>query len=319
MNTRLICGSHSPLLYCFKKKPTDWDLLQQTFKERAAAISAFDPELVIAFGSDHFNGFFMKNMPSFCVGLHAEAAGDIGGFPGPLRVPADIAEELVVDLRADGIDPAVSHAMTVDHAFSQTIHIMLGGLEKREVIPIFINCITTPFVPFKRTRLLGEAVGRFAEKLGKRILLLASGGMSHHPTRYYPALGDGDERVTAWQISGGDDPRSFTREQWLKRLDVMHHEGAEMIARGERTAAQMHLNAEADQRFLRIFTANRLADFDDWDQNALVEEAGIGSMELHTWVAAAAAHKVAGGTPPEVSFYSVAPELGIAAGIVHGD
>ncbi len=319
MTTRLICASHSPLLYCFKKEPVDWNALQRTFKEQAAAINAFDPELVIAFGSDHFNGFFMKNMPSFCVGFLAEAAGDIGGFPGSLQVPADIAENLVVHLRENGVDPAVSHAMTVDHAFSQTVHIMLGGLDNRPIIPIFINCITQPFVPFKRSRQLGEAVGRFAQKLGKRVLLLASGGMSHHPTRYYPALGDGEDRVTAWQISGGDDPGSFTKKQWLERLDVMHHEGAEMIARGERTAAQMHLNAEADQRFLKVLTANRLEEFDTWNQNALVAEAGIGSMELHTWIAGAAAHKIAGGNPPELSFYSVTPELGIAAGVVHGE
>ena len=138
MTTRLICASHSPLLYCFKKEPADWDALKRTFKEQAAAVNAFDPELVLAFGSDHFNGFFMKNMPSFCVGFQAEAAGDIGGFPGPLQVPTDIAEKLVVDLRANGVDPAVSHSMTVDHAFSQTIHIMLGGLDKRPIIPIFI-------------------------------------------------------------------------------------------------------------------------------------------------------------------------------------
>jgi 2,3-dihydroxyphenylpropionate 1,2-dioxygenase len=319
MQTRLICASHSPLLYCYKREPVGWDKLQHTFQEQRAAIKAFDPELVIAFGSDHFNGFFMKNMPTFCVGLQAEAADDIGGFPGPLQVPSEIAVTLVESLRCENIDPAISHSMTVDHAFSQTIQIMLAGLATRPIIPVFINCINPPFVPFKRSRLLGEAIGRFAEKLNKRTLFLASGGMSHHPTRYYPALGDGEPQVTAWQISGGDDPASFTRDQWLQRLDVMHHEGAAMIARGERTAAQMHLNADSDQRFLEVLTGNRLEEFDSWDQKELVNEAGIGSMELHTWVAGAAAHKVCGGNSPEVSFYSVAPELGIAAGIVHGE
>ena len=41
-------------------------------------------------------------------------------------------------------------------------------------------------------------------------------------------------------------------------------------------------------------------------------------MELHTWIAAAAAHK-AGGNMPVRDFYTLAPELGIAAGIVHAD
>lgn len=317
MNTRLICASHSPLLYCYKKEPEKWAELQASFTAQAEAIKNFDPELVIAFGSDHFNGFFLKMMPSFCVGFQAEAVGDIGGFPGPLDVPADLAKDLAIDLRKQKIDTAVSYQMTVDHAFSQTIQLMLGGLSSRPVIPVFINCINPPFVPFVRSRLLGEAVGRFSEKLGKRILFLASGGMSHHPTRYYPALGEGEEPVAAWQVSGGEDSKSLTKQQWLERLYTMHHEGAEMIARGERTAAQMHLNAEADWRFLNVLKDNRLDEYDNWDQNQLIAEAGIGSMELHTWIAAAAAHREVGGNSPQVSFYDVMPEIGIAAGVVH--
>lgn len=319
MKSRLICASHSPLLYCFKKEPERWQELQSSFKEQTEAIKAFDPELVIAFGSDHFNGFFLKMMPSFCVGFEASAVADIGGFPGPLDVPAEIAKDLVSDLRRQKIDTSVSYKMTVDHAFSQTLHIMLDGISARPVIPIFINCITPPYVPFVRSRMLGEAVGHFSERLDKRVLFLASGGMSHHPTRYYPAPGEGEETVAAWQVSGGEDPKSLSKKQWLERLYTMHHEGAEMIVRGERTAKQMFLNADADLRFLDVFKENRLEDYDNWDQEAMIAEAGIGSMELHTWIAGAAAHRAVGGNSPQVSFYGVTPEIGIAAGVVHAD
>ena len=319
MTTSLVCASHSPLLYCYTREPGDWEGLQQAFAARAQAVAEFDPELVIAFGSDHFNGFFLKTMPAFCVGLSAEAAGDIGGFAGPVSVPEETAAACVEHLRHNDIDIAVSYRMTIDHAFSQTITVMLGSLIARPVIPIFINCITTPFVPFRRTRLLGEAIGRFAVSLNRRVLFLASGGMSHHPTRYYPEHGAGEPAVEAWKLSGGDDPGSLTPAQWLDRLEVMHHEGAEMIARGERTARDMRLNAESDQRFLTLFTQGKLEEYDDWDQYQLVETGGIGSMELHTWIAAAAAHRSAGGSLPVRDFYSVMPELGIAAGIVHAD
>ncbi len=319
MTTSLVCASHSPLLYCYAREPAGWDDLQQEFAARAQAIAEFEPELVIAFGSDHFNGFFLKTMPAFCVGLSAQATGDIGGFAGALDVPGETAADCVEFLRKHDIDPAVSYDMRVDHAFSQTLHIMLGGLAAYPVIPVFINCITTPFVPFRRTRLLGEAVGRFALALDKRVLLLASGGMSHHPVRYYPEHGAGDEPVEAWKLSGGADPRSLTPAEWLERLEVMHHEGAQMIARGERTAAHMRLNAESDQRFLQLFTGGKLAEYDGWDQYKLVERGGIGSMELHSWIAAAAAHLSAGGKLPVQDFYRVMPELGIAAGIVHAD
>ncbi|MCY3751453.1 MAG: hypothetical protein OXG54_08675 [Gammaproteobacteria bacterium] len=319
MTTSLVCASHSPLLYCHAREPGDWEGLQQAFAARAQAVAEFNPELVIAFGSDHFNGFFLKTMPAFCVGLSADAAGDIGGFAGPVSVPEETAVACVEHLRHNDIDTAVSYSMTIDHAFSQTITIMLGSLIARPVIPIFINCITTPFVPFRRTRLLGESIGRFALSLNRRVLFLASGGMSHHPTRYYPEHGAGEPAVEAWKLSGGDDPESLTPAQWLDRLEVMHHEGAEMIARGERTAKDMRLNAQSDRRFLGLLTQNRLEEYDDWDQDQLVETGGIGSMELHTWIAAAAAHRSAGGSMPVHDFYSVMPELGIAAGIVHAD
>lgn len=319
MTTSLICASHSPLLYCYAKEPDDWEALQTAYRAREKAAQAFDADLVIAFGADHFNGFFLKLMPAFCIGLKATAVGDIGGFAGDLDVPSDIATDLVHQLRADDLDPAVSTDMTIDHAFSQTINNMLGGLDAKPTIPVFINAIAEPFVPFRRTRLLGEAIGRFAAKSGKRVLLLASGGMSHNPRRYYPAPGDGTPEVTAWQLSGGDYPESLEPEQWIDLLEVMHHEGAEMIVRGERTAKDMKLNQEADERFLDVFCGNRLEEFDGWNQHKLVEEAGIGSMELHTWIAAAAAHKAAGGDGPVTDFYSVAPELGIACGIVHAD
>jgi len=317
MTTSLVCASHSPLLYCYAEQPDQWDALQAAFAERTEAVAKFDPELVIAFGADHFNGFFLKLMPSFCVGLAATAVGDIGGFAGDLDVPADDALAIVNHLRASDIDPATSADMTIDHAFSQTINNMCGGLDAKPTVPIFINCIAEPFVPFRRSRMLGEAIGKYALSTGKRVLFLASGGMSHHPRRYYPELGDGPAEVTAWQKSGGDDEGSLTPQEWIDRLEVMHHEGAGMIVRGERTAKDMRLNDASDQRFLDVLTRFALEEFDAWNQYELIETAGIGSMELHTWIAASAAQKAAGGKAPTLDFYSVTPELGIATGIVH--
>jgi 2,3-dihydroxyphenylpropionate 1,2-dioxygenase len=209
--------------------------------------------------------------------------------------------------------------MRIDHAFSQTLNNLTGGLDAIPTVPIFINAISEPFVPFRRSRLLGEAIGRFVADAGQRVLFLASGGMSHNPRRYYPVPGEGSPEVTAWQYTGGEDSASLSADEWLSLLEVMHHEGAEMIVRGERTAKDMRLNRAADERFLAVLTSFDLEAFDDWDPAILVEAAGIGSMELHTWIAATAAHKAAGGSAPVTDFYTVAPELGIAAGIVHAD
>lgn len=315
--TTVICASHSPLLYCYAKEPADWAAIQAAYSERREQVEAFDPELVFAFGADHFHGFFMNLMPAFCIGSKAQAVGDVGGFAGELDVPAELAEAAVNYLRSEDVDPAMSADMTVDHGFSQTISVMTGSLGARPVIPVFINCMAQPYVPFRRSRLMGAALGRFAATTGKRVLFLASGGMSHHPRRYYPELGDGPDEVTQWQLSGGKNERSLSPGQWLDRLLSMHHEGAEMIVRGERTPKDMFLNEESDRRFLDLLTSGELERFDDWRPEDLIREGGIGSMELHTWIAASAAHLAAGGESVRLDYYSIAPEIGISVGIAH--
>jgi 2,3-dihydroxyphenylpropionate 1,2-dioxygenase len=316
VSVALVCVSHSPLMYCYARKPACFEETERLFAQRAAAVLAFDPELVIVLGPDHFNGFFLNVMPPFCAGLRCAAVGDIGGFAGTLRVPAEDAMALIGYVRESGIDLAVSYEMTVDHGFSQTMFRILGALDAYPVIPIFVNGIAPPYTPFKRSRLLGKAIGEFAARLGRRTLLLASGGMSHNPTRYYPKYGTGDERVSGYQLAGGQS-KEMSHGEWLARLDVMHREGAKMLVDGSRTRADLKLNPEVDARFLDILRSGDLGRVDALDPNWLVEHAGIGSLEMHTWVAAAAANAAAGGSAPVVDIYAEALEYGIAFGMLH--
>jgi 2,3-dihydroxyphenylpropionate 1,2-dioxygenase len=303
-------------MYCFAKPPDCYEATERLFTQHAEAVRAFDPELVFIFGPDHYNGFFLRLMPPFCAGLRCTAAADIGGFAGKLQVPEDLAMACVEHVRAADVDLAVSYDMMVDHGFSQTLFRILGGLEIYPTIPMFINGIAPPFVPFKRSRLLGHAVGKFAAQLGKRVLFLASGGMSHNPTRYYPEYGSAEEAVTGYQLSGGRGA-GMSAEQWLERLDRMHREGAQMLVAGTRTRADLKLNPEVDGDFLDIITSGELRRVDALVPSWMVEHAGIGSLELHTWIAAAAANAAAGGAPPVKDIYAEALEYGIAFGMVH--
>jgi len=58
---------------------------------------------------------------------------------------------------------------------------LFGDATARPVIPIFINSVATPLGPLRRARALGAAVGTFLATLGKRVLVLGSGGLSHDP------------------------------------------------------------------------------------------------------------------------------------------
>src|SRR3546814_16231909 len=110
----------------------------------------------------------MDCMPSFCVGVEATAIADVGGTPGRLNVPRELAVRAVKAIRAAGVDTAVSYAMDVDHGFSPAIKRLLGGVNNYPVLPIFVSCLQPPFTPFARPRALGEADGRFAATTGPK-------------------------------------------------------------------------------------------------------------------------------------------------------
>ena len=278
---------------------------------------AFDPGIAFVFGADHYAGFHLNAMPGFCIGRGTAAAvDDVGGFPGPLDVDREAGLGLLKFLRGAGFDPGQSLRMTVDHGFSQTMKNVLGALDACPCVPVFISAMTTPFLAFRRSRALGAAVGRYAATLDRRVLFLASGGLSHHPARYYPPLGEGPPEIEAWQMAGSAGG-SFTDAEWFETLLDMHVEGARMLADGRRSRADVRLNPEIDRAFLDILSSGDLAALDSWDVSALVESAGIGFTEVHGWIAAAAANLACGGSAPAVDFYRDALEYAIGYAIVH--
>ena len=159
MTLAVCCLSHSPLI---GKNDPPADITREVDEAIGQArrfVEEFDPELVVLFGPDHLNGFLYKVMPQFCVGTKATAIGDFGSPAGPLAVDATralLCAEVIID---SGIDAAVSLDMTVDHAFAQPLSLVVGGLEAKPVIPIFINAAGPPRSGISRSRLLGAPWG----------------------------------------------------------------------------------------------------------------------------------------------------------------
>jgi 2,3-dihydroxyphenylpropionate 1,2-dioxygenase len=288
------CVSHSPLIVVRRRKPDVEERIQAECATFRAKVEAFAPDFIVLFSNDHFASFHYSNMPAYCVGVAAEAVADVGGTPGRIPVPTETAIALVDYLRHADFDPAISYKMKVDHGFSQPLTRLLGGVDRWPLIPIFISAFTRPLIPLRRSRLFGEAVGRFVASSGQRVLIMGSGGISHHPARYYPMPQDADPAVYAWQLDGAA-AGSMSEAQWFERLDEMHHEGAEMVIDGRRTTADMRLNAAFDRDFLARIAEAHLADMDNWDQADIVAKAGVGALEIHNWIAARAAYLAAGG------------------------
>jgi 2,3-dihydroxyphenylpropionate 1,2-dioxygenase len=313
----MACASHAPLMYCFKRAPADHEKVAEIFAELQRQVEAFNPEIVFIFGPDHYTSLFRRLAPPFTIATACEAVADIGGHPGRLDVPAADAIACIEMLARGGVDAAVSYDLKVDHGISQTLHRITGAVDRYPTIPVIINTMTWPLPPFHRSRRLGELVGKYARNLGKRTLFLASGGLSHNPKVIFPDIGTGDPDVTSWQTRGPESVL-MSADAWYGRLDSIHHLAAEMFADGRLTAEDCCFNETFDRSVIDILQEGRLSDMDQWDNRQLIETAGIGSVEVHAWLAAAAAHAEAGGAAPRCDIYLQAVEYGIALGIMHG-
>jgi 2,3-dihydroxyphenylpropionate 1,2-dioxygenase len=292
--------SHSPLLNLPGPSRDLLDEIEGAIAEAREFVEDYDPELVVIFCPDHYNGFFYKVMPSFCIGMSATGVGDYGTHAGPLNVPADLAAECAEVVLGAGVDVAVSASMDVDHGTVQPLEKLFGDATSRPVIPVFINAVAVPLGPLRRCLALGSAVGSYLATLDKRVLVIGSGGLSHSPP--VPTLATAPPAVLERIVHG----QPMTPEQRRARQAAVI-EAAKNFADGE--SDLQPLNPVWDHRFLEIIDAGRLAELAQWSNSFVLHEGGSSAHEIRTWVAAFAALETAGPYRTRMRYYKPAEAL----------
>jgi 2,3-dihydroxyphenylpropionate 1,2-dioxygenase len=294
MTVAALFASHTPLMDYVDPGPEIRAGVDAGFARLKRFVADFAPELVIEFGPDHFNGFFYQLMPAFCVGAAAHSVGDWQMPKGPLPVPADIAEALVRHVHSRDVDVAISYRMAVDHGITQLLYHVFDWSALPPIVPIFLNGAAAPRARLSRVVALGRAVGEFAGSLGKRVLIMGSGGLSHDPP--FPTLASAPPEVRERMITGIDpDPEGRAARQ-RRVLD----EGRKML---DGTSELLALNPEWDRTVLAKLAA---ADFDGLtalDDDAITREGGRGGHEIRTWIAGCAAMSALGPYRADVHFY----------------
>jgi 2,3-dihydroxyphenylpropionate 1,2-dioxygenase len=293
--TALVAMSHSPLLELVDPGPDTAAAVEEAFGAARAFVTDFDPELIVSFGPGHYNGFFYELMPPFCLGYEAVSIGDYGSASGPLDVPTDTARGLAEFVLAQGVDLAVSLRMEVDHGAVQPLEILYGSITAKPVIPVFINSVAPPFAPLTRIRALGSAIGRYFAWTDRRVLFLASGGLSHDPP--VPRIATATREQREQLLGGGRHLTSQARDARQQRVIS----AAQDFAAGR--ADIMELAPEWDTEFLDIVSRGELATFDGWDPQWMTETAGNSSHEVRTWIAAYSALAAGGEYRLDYRFY----------------
>lgn len=283
----LACASHTPLLMREELvEPGVMDAVREAFDMLGAFVRDFDADQIIQFSPDHFHGFHYDLMPSFCVAASARSYGDWGTATGDLNVDEDFALALLDAVRDADIDAAVSFDMVVDHGFVQMWEVMFGRFDHLPIVPVFVNAIGKPLPRYRRARLLGESVGRFAAASGRRVLFAASGGLSHDPL--VPQIRGAPPELRDRLVGRSQ----FGSEQQAAREAAVYAAGkAAMVGKGP----VRPLNPDWDAEFLDLLSRRDWATIEALDTDQVDRDAGSGANEVLAWVAAAAAADAAGG------------------------
>lgn len=311
----LATSSHSPIIEFPAKTTESYDEVLDNLDLVRSEIRAYDPDLVVIYGLDHYGGQHMRAMPAFCVGVEATALADVGGTPGPLNVPRTVAVGAVNHLRTEGVDTAVSYAMEVDHGFTQALVRLTGGIDAYPVLPIFVSCIQPPFVPFARARALGESVGRYLRTLNhERILVIGTGGLGHNPRSLFPPI---DEVPAEWKPYHlhGRAQTEVSQQAWIDYEIEAHKVAAVFLADNSIPDEAFGLHDDWDKSFMAEFCGGDITRFDSWNPETVVDEGGIGAMEVLSWIAAASTMGELTGAVPQHRFQRICREIGIGFGI----
>jgi protocatechuate 4,5-dioxygenase beta chain len=190
------------------------------------------PDVVIAIGTDHFNHFFLDNMPAFVVGKGRTVRG-----PHPLELAdrgipayaANVDQELAKTLIRQGFCKGVDFAFSDDLYVEHSICLPLAYIRPEQdlpIVPIYCNVLAPPVAPAQRFYDVGRAIGSIVAELpgSTRVGVVASGHLSIDVGG--PTMGEGavdpawDQRVVRL-IGEGDTGGVLAEAEW----ENMHKRG----------------------------------------------------------------------------------------------
>ncbi len=197
--------AHAPQ---FLSLPVSEDL-DQVARVKAAmqtvgdGLRALEPDLVIVISNTHGEELVFHCVPPFAIHCGDRAQGR-DGHKGWWAIDGEAGAALTEHLYDEGFDPAFSMDLEVGTAFTIP-HEFCGFSREQAFLPIFINAYTPPQPRPERCFAFGRALARSLERMGRRAVVIASGGLSHYPaTPMYPKPDLVTDREIFQKIAAGN-------------------------------------------------------------------------------------------------------------------
>jgi 2,3-dihydroxyphenylpropionate 1,2-dioxygenase len=158
-------------------------------------LRALEPDVVVIAANDHLENFMVDCVPPFTLHAGPSASGSFAGRKFAWPVASDLSMQLVQYLQDEGFDPAFSLAGSISYEFAIPLTFCGFGPETT-LLPIYVNSYIAPQPSSERCYAFGQALGRGMHALGKRAVIISSGGLSHYP---------GTERYSSPDVTTDED------------------------------------------------------------------------------------------------------------------
>lgn len=158
--------------------PEAVERLKAAYAQLGAALAAAKPDVVVVTTDCHFQSF---ETGAFVVGVSDHHQGSMEFFKRPdldlsVQGDPDFARRLVDVARASQLEVEAAPVVNLDHGLIVPLRQVLPGPDVK-VVPVVTQPART-FSPFG-ARAFGQALRQAIEGSGKRVALLATGGLSH--------------------------------------------------------------------------------------------------------------------------------------------
>ncbi len=179
---------HAPQL--FVRPPTEipeqMDADIEAMKLIGRDLDELKPDAVIVIGSDHLETFFLSSVPTFAVIAGETSKAHFATKSYNMRMHLPLAEDILDKLVQAEFDMAYSQDALLGHSFAAVYEWIIADRDI-PVVPIFLNTYLPPLPTPQRCAKLGKEIARIVAGRPERVVIIASGGMSHYPgTWKYP-------------------------------------------------------------------------------------------------------------------------------------
>jgi len=187
--------AHTPQLLI--RPPTeDRDLVLRVhaaFARVKRRIEALRPDAIAIVAGDHVEAFFLDAVPALAVYAGAECAGVFGPYRYRFPIHEPLARSIVEQGIERGFDLLYTQGAALDYAFYVPLHFTMPA-PPVPIVPLHVNVYLPPQPLPRRCYEWGAALGGILRARPERIVLMASGGLSHFPgtDRYASPDFDGD-------------------------------------------------------------------------------------------------------------------------------